>query len=167
VNELLRDAFDHDVWANRELLAYCRRLSDEELAATAVGAYGSVHATLDHILDAEAWYAWLIGFTDLMWWDEPDDPLPDLDEQERRCRALAETWWRFLEEPIDPDRVIGFADDDGTYDVTLGVLIAQLLNHGNEHRDQVNVILTSLGRETPNLDGWSYGEATGRGGPRS
>jgi uncharacterized damage-inducible protein DinB len=42
------------------------------------------------------------------------------------------------------------------------VYLAQAWNHGSEHRDQVNVIITSLGIRPPELDVWAYAYATGR-----
>jgi uncharacterized damage-inducible protein DinB len=42
------------------------------------------------------------------------------------------------------------------------MLVAQALNHGNEHRAQIYTILTTIGVEPPDLDAWSYGLATGR-----
>src|SRR5439155_11981549 len=47
----LLETFRHNGWANRALLDACRHLSEEQLGATAEGTYGSVLATLQHIVD--------------------------------------------------------------------------------------------------------------------
>jgi uncharacterized damage-inducible protein DinB len=54
---VLAGLFRHNLWANLKLLDFCAGLSDEQLAATAVGAYGSIRATLAHMTGAEADYA--------------------------------------------------------------------------------------------------------------
>ena len=48
------------------------------------------------------------------------------------------------------------------FEVRAGLLMAQTLNHGNEHRAHICTILGALGLEVPELDGWSWGLDTGR-----
>jgi len=36
-----------------------------------------------------------------------------------------------------------------------------VINHATEHRAQIMAILTQLGIQPPDLDGWSYFEAQG------
>ena len=44
---------------------------------------------------------------------------------------------------------------------TVGVVLAQLVHHGNEHRTQATTILGANGIEPPALSGWGYGRAAG------
>ena len=44
----------------------------------------------------------------------------------------------------------------------LGFRLAQVIHHGTDHRSQVCTALTSFGLTPPEIDLWSYGEATGR-----
>jgi len=44
---------------------------------------------------------------------------------------------------------------------TVGVILAQLVHHGNEHRTQATTILGANGVEPPALSGWGYGRAAG------
>ncbi len=44
----------------------------------------------------------------------------------------------------------------------LGFRLAQVIQHGTDHRSQVCTALTSLGVEPPEIELWAYGEATGR-----
>ena len=46
-------------------------------------------------------------------------------------------------------------------DVALGVILAQVLDHGTDHRSQVSTIPTSIGVTPPRLDGWAYAQARG------
>ena len=43
-------------WANAQILAVCQKLTAEQLAASAPGTYGTIHATLAHIIKAETSY---------------------------------------------------------------------------------------------------------------
>ena len=40
------------------------------------------------------------------------------------------------------------------------ILLTQVINHATEHREQVKTILTGLGIEPPDLQGWSYFDET-------
>src|SRR5205809_724402 len=74
-------------------------------------------------------------------------------------------WEDLGSKPFDPDRTIEGKDRSGrAFTVKAGLIVAQTLNHGNEHRAQIYTILTTIGVQPPDLDGWSYGEATGRFG---
>jgi uncharacterized damage-inducible protein DinB len=43
----------HNAWATEQLLSFCENLTEEQLAATAPGAVGSVFETLRHLIQAE------------------------------------------------------------------------------------------------------------------
>src|SRR5215213_6082096 len=53
---VLRTLFAHNAWANLKLLDFCERLSDEQLDATAIGCFGTIRDTLQHIVGAEVSY---------------------------------------------------------------------------------------------------------------
>ena len=44
---------------------------------------------------------------------------------------------------------------------TAGIVLAQLVHHGNEHRAHATTILGSNGRTTPKIGAWTYGIANG------
>ena len=46
--------------------------------------------------------------------------------------------------------------DSTVRDVPKTTILAQVINHATEHREQVKAILTQLGIEPPDLQGWSY-----------
>jgi uncharacterized damage-inducible protein DinB len=78
---------------------------------------------------------------------------------------MASFWEELASSEFDPDRTIAGAerlDPSKKFEVKAGVLVAQVLNHGNEHRAQIYTVLTTLGIEPPELDGWHHGIATGR-----
>ena len=38
--------------------------------------------------------------------------------------------------------------------------MVQIIDYATKHREQINSMLSALGVTPPDLDGWSYGEAT-------
>lgn len=160
MNEVLIDAFRHHAWATKTLIGFCRDLTTEQLTATAPGAYGGLAETIDHLIGSDGWYRSLLAGEEPAWLDE--DTL-DLDELERRAEEMRVFWETWLSEPVDPEREIVDRTEDGRPQrIKVGMLIAQILNHGNDHRDQVCTILTAIGVSPPELDAWAYGYATGR-----
>ncbi len=160
MNEVLLDPFRHNAWATRELIRICRALPPEHLEATLPGTYGSVHRTLHHVVSAEDYYRSLLAGLERRW--RSTDPAPPLEELARRAEELAAFWETFLAEPFDPERVVVDEDEEGRTEVRAGVLLAQALTHGTDHRTQVLTILSTLGVEHPDLDAWDYGRSVGR-----
>ncbi len=162
IDPLLRDSFAHEVWANRAILSFCDQLAPEQLRATTPGAYGSIAQTIRHVLDAAAWYQHRLGLERLEW-EERDEHTDDVAELDRRAHEVEARWERVFERPFDPERVIdSLPGDDPLEHIRAGVYVAQVFNHGSEHRDQVCTILTTLGIQPPELDVWAYAYATGR-----
>ena len=55
----------------------------------------------------------------------------------------------------DAERVITLGDER----TTVGIVLAQLVHHANEHRAHATTILGANGRPTPKIGAWSYGLA--------
>ena len=162
MNDGLIDAFGHDAWSTRELVAVCRRMTPAHLDATAAGTYGSVIATLRHIASSEAGYCARLTGDDLRR-DRQAEDSRTLDELSAVFDDLATRWARFLADPFDAERTFVVKWPDETdYDVPAGVYVAQALHHGNEHRAQICTILSSIGLTAPGLGVWEYAEATNR-----
>ena len=157
--DVVVEIFRHNSMMNRRLVDACRRLSPEQLAATAPGTYGTVGATLVHIANAQEGYA-----ARLLDIERPerlsDDPFPGLDAVAARLahgdaqleQAATETG------KTGPERKVKVTGDDppGTWWMPVSLFLLQAVNHGTEHRSQVATILTQLGVEPPAMDGWTY-----------
>jgi len=157
VNDVLLEAFRHNGWATKRLLAACRRLSQERLTVpgTPAGTDRGVLAILNHIIRSDRGYVSRHG--DRPDWSEEDTA--DLDELERRADENAQVWERYLSQPIDAQKLLVL--DGGAYEAETSVLVVQALHHGNAHREQISSILTSLGVEPPDIQAWAYAAATG------
>ena len=163
MNETLRDAFRHNSWATKQLLAACRGLSTEQLTLPAIGSFGSILATFNHLILSDAGY--LRRFSKAVpTWLATRDESDDLDRLAARVDETALLWEQVLAAPLDAERVIIL--DEGAYEAHAGVIIAQALHHGSAHREQICVMLTQFGIEPPDIQAWAYADATGRGRER-
>ena len=164
MKEILLEAFRHHAWANKQLLAACRSLPHEQLRlpGTAAGTDRGILTILNHIIQSDRGYASRRG--DRPAWVENEDTA-DLDELERRADENAEVWERLLSQPLEASKLIIL--DQGAYEAEQSVLVVQALHHGNAHREQICAILTGLGIEPPDIQAWSYAQATGHARERS
>jgi uncharacterized damage-inducible protein DinB len=55
-SDTITTLFRHNLWANVSLFEVCAGLSDAQLDASVTGGYGSIRATLQHIVTAERSY---------------------------------------------------------------------------------------------------------------
>lgn len=165
MHEMLIEAFRHHAWANRQLLAACRGLTREELSmpGTAAGTDRGILAIFNHIVQSDRGYAARRG--DRPEWVDNEEDTDSLDELERRAGENAQVWERFLPQPLEATKLIIL--DQGAYEAEQSVLVAQALHHGNAHREQICAIMTSLCAEPPDIQAWSYAEATGHARERT
>ena len=160
--DLLVEFFRHNSMMNTVLLEACHGLAPEQLGATAAGTYGSLGATLVHMANAQESYAARLLDTER---PErlPEEPFPGFDVlTERFARGDAQ-----LEEASargDQEReVVVTGDEPGeAWTMPVSLFLLQAVNHGTEHRAQVATILTQLGIQPPEMDGWRYFEDSGR-----
>jgi uncharacterized damage-inducible protein DinB len=160
--DLLVGFFRHNTMMNQRLMDTCRRLSPEQLGATATGTYGSVGATLVHIANSQAGYAARLLETER---PErlPEDPFPGFGALAERF-ALGNAQLEEAATRAGQHRKVQVTGDDppGTWWMPVSLFLLQAVNHGTEHRSQVATILTNLGVEPPEMDGWSYFFASGQ-----
>ncbi len=137
-----------------QVLAACQKLTPEQLAASAPGAYGTIHRTLGHIIAAEADYVGRLTGNGpqppFRWEDGP--AVADI-------AAFAESGGRRPARrrpahPAHPHRPRG--GEWQTIDYQARHLFIQVINHGIEHRTNITTILSGLGLPAPEVDGWGY-----------
>lgn len=148
--ELIR----YNNWANAQVLAACQKLTDEHLTTAAPGTYGSIIATLWHMVLAEA------DYIDRMTGSGPQPPAGWRDQPTlaslsafaaQVAPALLDTIQR-----VPPDHMVHEEEDGNTMDYKAQLLFIQVINHGIEHRTNVTTILSGLGLSAPEVDGWGY-----------
>jgi uncharacterized damage-inducible protein DinB len=155
---ILVEAFRYNRWANLHLLHVCAGLTDDRLQLTARGTYGTIAATLMHLLSAEQRYLRRFGQGEPRISERGDFPgvAGLVEHAERSGDQLIEVATR-----IHPDEAIEENRDGGTFRLELGVVLLQAMHHGNDHRTHVCTILGQHGIECGHMDVWAYGHATG------
>jgi Uncharacterized protein conserved in bacteria len=149
----LRAIFDHNRWANEQLLEACRGLTPDQLATVVDGTYGGLGETLAHIVSGETFYVELLtGWEPPVHWHR-GEPFPGIEPLLERSR---ETGPRLLAaaESLAPDQPI--ERDPGEL-IPASVILVQAINHATEHRAHATTILTQLGIAPPPIDGWHFG----------
>jgi hypothetical protein len=106
MKDILLEAFRHHAWANKQLLAACRGLPDEQLRlpGTAAGTDRGILAILNHIVRSDRGYVSRRG--ERPDWVEHEEDTADLDELERRAEENAQVWEQFLAQPLDATKLI-------------------------------------------------------------
>jgi len=158
----LHDLAGHNTWATAQVLAFCRGLDGSTLEVTVPGTYGTIIATLRHLVDSEASYLYRLTGA---WPSRPwrGDDAVGLDALAERAAVLADTLERFLAGDWDSERLgEGSGDRGEVFAIPAGLFLAQALHHANEHRAHVCTILGALGHEPPDVSAWGYALATGR-----
>ncbi len=152
--ETVATMFRHNLWANLSLFDVCAGLSDEQLNSRVAGAYGSIRATLEHIMRAERAYHHRVT-TGRPYRAPEDAPPPTLDEMRASLRRTGEGFIAVAPQVQAGDSVE--IDWDGTPRIVpTAIILTQAINHATEHRAQIMVMLTQIGVEPPDIDGWTY-----------
>jgi uncharacterized damage-inducible protein DinB len=146
INNIIR----HNSWATSRLIDHIRSMPPATLDLSAPGTYGSIGATLAHLLRAErAYLAHVKGERPTA---EQRDPHIDLAQLADQARSLGEQWEHLVRVAINPD-----LEAQTMHGVqTTGALLAQVVNHATEHRAHVCTVLGAHGLEPPALDAFSH-----------
>ena len=153
---ILEKLFEHNNWANSKIIRACSALSDEQLDAEPQSATkGSIRSTLLHLVASQKGYLRILTLPLEARLDAPTVAFTELQESAGKSGEGLLGLARGEQKPLKPQ----LQTRDG-YFVEPWVLMVQIINHATEHREQINSMLTALGVTPPDLDGWSYGEAT-------
>jgi len=154
----LLTAFGYHKWANLYLLDVCAKLPAEELSLTVPGTYGTIAATLQHMISAEQRYVRRFGAGDPK--IRESDPFPGVAVLRGYASASGD---QLIEAAgrLTGDETSEGKDEHGAFTVKLNVILVQAMHHGNDHRTQICTILGHHGISYGEMDVWAYGEATG------
>ena len=143
---------------NRRFYAAAATLTDEARRLDRGAFFGSVHATLSHLLWADTgWMARLAG------WNPPGVPLADSPryvaafDDLRARRADADARIADWAAELDPARLSGdltyvSAAAGREFTRPVALLVTHLFNHQTHHRGQVHAMLTAAGATTGATD---------------
>jgi uncharacterized damage-inducible protein DinB len=153
---ILARIFEHNNWANRQIIEACKALSAEQSSAEPVSATrGSIQETLIHLVGAQAHYLkQLTGQMPKYAWENP----PPLDELADSAEISGAGLLALANDLDQIDWNQPYRANDG-WIIDRWVIMLQAINHATEHREQIKSMLTALGLTPPSIDGWDYGEA--------
>ena len=159
--EHYRVLFEYNTWANGRLLERIGELGESEYTRPA-GLYhgnGSIRATLVHMLGTEeAWLERSQG-RDLAGM-LAEGEVPTMAALQTRWGEAAEKWGALLSQVTDvalDAPVTNTSPRSGrTFTNPLWARLAHVLHHGSQHRSEVALLLTQLGRSPGDLDFLPY-----------
>ncbi|EAU46296.1 DinB family protein [Salipiger bermudensis] len=143
----------YNAWQNRQMKAALEALPEAELRRDRGAFFGSIFATVNHLLWADA--MWMSRFAD---WPKPDAGIDD-------STTLVPTLAVWGAERFRADaRILLWAERLGALDLTgdlrwssgatgrvqvrpLGQCLAHMFNHQTHHRGQVHAMATAAGGE--------------------
>ena len=156
--QILEKLFEHNNWANTQIIKACSILSDEQLdAAPQSATEGSIRSTLSHLVTSQQGYLRLLTLP-LEERLEPV-PAPPYGELQRSANTSGEALLALSRDPSSISKKGRLQTRDGWL-IEPWILMVQIINHATEHREQIKSMLTSLGVTPPSIDGWDYGEFT-------
>jgi uncharacterized damage-inducible protein DinB len=144
---MLRHSAGHHLWATKRLLEHCQSLSNDQLALSSPGTYGSILATLNHLVSADRGY-----LSRLNRHGRPDPLETGLSALLELWDRQREGWLQYLDS--QPDHEATVECSDGWYPAW--ILMLQAIHHGNDHRTHVGTVMLGHSIEMPELDVWSY-----------
>jgi uncharacterized damage-inducible protein DinB len=149
--------FEHNHWANLQILQACAALTDEQLDAPPTSAtYGSIRSTLLHFVSSQHSYLRTLMLPVEL---RRERVLVEYANLEASARMSGEAFIALARDPSGIYAITPLRTRDKYY-VEPFVVMVQVINHATEHREQIKSMLTALGITPPSIDGWDYGFAT-------
>jgi uncharacterized damage-inducible protein DinB len=147
--------YRHHRWSNLMLIDFLSRLTGDQLELTVPGTYGTSLATMRHIVSADVDYVRIIPGT---------QDVPQISEQRpfggwAELRAISEgadnALIAFVDGLVD-DAFFTDVDDGRSFDLSLSMLLTQIIHHAIEHRSQIRTTLSTHGIIPPEIAVWDW-----------
>jgi len=142
------DVIRHNSWATARLIDHLQPMPPATLELSVPGTFGTIGATLAHIVGAEqAYLARLKGET-----PKPGQRTQDLTRLADQVRSIGKELEHLLQGGIDPDLEV----HTKLGPQPVGIVLAQIVNHATEHRAHICTVLGAHGMQPPALDAFAY-----------
>ena len=143
---------------NHRLYGAAARLSEAERRAPRGAFWGSIHATLTHILWGDR--QWMSRFDN---WPKPDTPIKqsaqmiddfaELSAVRENADADITRWAHKVDDAWLGEDMVWFSGAaNREIRAPKGLLVAHFFNHQTHHRGQAHAMLTAAGQETGDTD---------------
>jgi uncharacterized damage-inducible protein DinB len=152
--KLLLTFFHHHVWANKRLFDECLKLNEEQLNYVSAGTYGSIQATLAHLVRAEERYLFFLTGNEVT--DRPKaNPQMPVAELKTRIQKSGKILLE-VATAVQPDTQVQVGEGQEAELIPAVVLLLQAVYHAHEHRAHIATLLGQMGLEPPGLSGWNF-----------
>jgi uncharacterized damage-inducible protein DinB len=153
--QTLRAMAYNNAWANHRLHAACARLTQADFEAPTMGFFGSIQATLNHILVIDRFYVDALAGGTLgaaAWADRvPCPTMSDLRPAQAAIDRRLIAWCEALNES-GVDRVIQVHRGTHVQTERADRLLLHLFQHQIHHRGQAHAMLSGTPVPPPQLD---------------
>jgi uncharacterized damage-inducible protein DinB len=154
---MLAKLFEHNNWANLQIITTCTGLSNQQLDATPLStSTWSIRDALSHLVESQQGYLSLLTLPP----EARKNPSLEFAELKESAVKSGEKLLALTGDGAIKNVETRLRTMDG-YLVDPWVVMVQVINHGMDHRRQISGMLRALGVTPPNLDGWAFGEAEG------
>lgn len=133
-------------WFNGQLIDACRQLTDEQRKTNQGGYFGSIHATLNHILLAD--HIWLARFegTSFEFSGLDQELHSDFDAWVVDRAATDQRIHTLVHSDILDQATLDYTDSFGTQrSLPMVQALGHLFNHATHHRGQITTLLFQQG----------------------
>lgn len=154
----LQRLYDYNYWANHRILKTAEALTDEQRDRVQGHSWGSVHAVLLHVMNAE--WIWLSR-----WKGESPSEFPTAQDYptvpalKKRWADLEAEMRAFVAEQTDQSlqREVVYTNMAGkTYRLILWQMMVHVPNHGTHHRGELAAMFAALQVSHPEDDWLHY-----------
>ena len=150
----LAKLFEHNNWANLQIIDACYALTDEQLDATSQStSEWSIRHALSHLVESQQGYLSLLTLPP----EARQNASLSFAELRESANISGEGLLALARDETKQHFETPLRTTDG-YLVEPWVVMVQAVNHATDHRRQISRMLRALGVTPPNLDGWAFGE---------
>ncbi len=154
-NPVLVAMFEHHKWSNLTIIDFCAGLTEEQLALTGSGVFGSVIEIVKHLYANESHYLGFLEGCDPVAGFAHRGPFPGWNT----IRTVAEQSGNALiafAASLEGDPIQRGMDRGEPFAIATSVFVVQIVNHATEHRSHIRTVLSSNGVTPPEIDGWTW-----------
>lgn len=155
----VRKMADYNRWMNEGIYAACETLSDEDRKMDCGAFFGSIHATLNHILwGDQVWMHRLAGTAkpaapDIAGSVSQFEDFNDLTRERAAFDEVIRDWAAGLDDAWLEGTLEWYSGSAGRdMSTPRWIAVTHMFNHQTHHRGQVHCLLTRFGVKTPVTD---------------
>lgn len=153
-NNTLSLFFRYNLWANLSLFNACLSLTDSQLSHADRGTYGSIQATLTHLVRSEERYLFFLSGNKMTDDQRADAKISTAELRERVLRS-GQALLQVIKS-LQPDTQVQVGEGEKAELMPAAIVLLQTIYHSNEHRTHVATLLGQLGIGPPPLSGWDF-----------